>query len=51
MKAGKIYKSEHIQPLSSYTMSPKKLIARAVCVPKIFELNHSCSEDIFKIVK
>ena len=46
----KICKTEYIQPLSSCTMFPQKQIARAVCIAKIFELIHSRSEDIFKIV-
>ena len=46
----KICKSEHIQPLSSCTMFPQKQIARVVCIAKIFELTHSRSEDISKIV-
>ena len=50
MKTVKICKSEHIQPLSSCTMFPQKQIARTVCIAKIFELTHSRSEDISKIV-
>ena len=50
MKSVKTRKSEHIQPLSSCTVFSQKQIARTVSIAKIFELTHSCSEDIFKIV-
>ena len=48
VKTVKIRKSEHIQPLSSCTMSPQKQIASTVCIPKIFELTRSPSKNIFK---
>ena len=51
MKAVKIYKSEHTQPLPSSMMSPKMQITRSVYIAKIFELTHSSSEDISKISK